>query len=89
MGCKIWQQYFTPPKSPIVRGVKYDCHIMHPLKDQTEGVKYGRGVKYGVTPERPRLKRPCLKRPCPKHPTCFVDPVYSTCQYNKCHIWEI
>ena len=24
---------------------------MHPLKDQREGVKYGRGVKYGVTPE--------------------------------------
>ena len=23
---------------------------MHPLKDQREGVKYGRGVKYGVTP---------------------------------------
>ena len=41
---------FYPPKSPIVRGVKYDCHIMHPLKDQREGVKYGRGVKYGVTP---------------------------------------
>ena len=36
-------------KSPIVRGVKYDC-LMHPLKDQREGVKYGRGVKYGVTP---------------------------------------
>ena len=45
----MWQQYFTPPKSPIVRGVKYDCHILHPLKDQREGVKYGRGVKYGVT----------------------------------------
>ena len=29
--------------------VKYDCHIMHPLKDQREGVKYGRGVNYGVT----------------------------------------
>ena len=53
--CKIWQQYFTPPKSPIVRGVKYDCHIMHPLKDQREGVKYGRGVKYGVTPARPQV----------------------------------
>ena len=23
---------------------------MHPLKDQRVGVKYGRGVKYGVTP---------------------------------------
>ena len=23
---------------------------MHPLKDQRKGVKYGRGVKYGVTP---------------------------------------
>ena len=23
---------------------------MHPLKDQREGVKYGRDVKYGVTP---------------------------------------
>ena len=23
---------------------------MHPLKDQREGVKYGRGVKYGITP---------------------------------------
>ena len=41
---------FYTPKSPIVRGVKYDCYIMHPLKDQSEGVKYGRGVKYGVTP---------------------------------------
>ena len=26
---------------------------MHPLKDQREGVKYGRGVKYGVTPAPP------------------------------------
>ena len=25
---------------------------MHPLKDQREGVKYGRSVKYGVTPEK-------------------------------------
>ena len=24
---------------------------MHPLKDQRKGVKYGRGVKYGITPE--------------------------------------
>ena len=54
-GCKIWQQYFTTPKSPIVRSVKYDCHIMHPLKDQREGVKYGRGVKYGVTPVSQRV----------------------------------
>ena len=23
---------------------------MHPLKDQREGVKYGRGIRYGVTP---------------------------------------
>ena len=37
--------YTPPPKSPIVKGVKYDCHIMHPLKDQREGVKYSRGVK--------------------------------------------
>ena len=33
--------------------IKYD-NIMHPLKDQREGVKYGRGVKYGVTPGRNR-----------------------------------
>ena len=25
---------------------------MHPLKDQREGAKYGRGVKYGVTPDK-------------------------------------
>ena len=37
-------------------GVKYDCHIMHPLKDQREGVKYGRGVKYGVTPDSHELR---------------------------------
>ena len=34
---------FYTPKSPIVRGVKYDCHIMHPLKDKREGVKLGVG----------------------------------------------
>ena len=28
---------------------------MHPLKDQREGVKYGRDVKYGVTPARPQV----------------------------------
>ena len=29
---------------------------MHPLKDQREGAKYGRGVKYGVTPAKIWLK---------------------------------
>ena len=40
---------FYTPKSPMGRGVKYSCRIIHPLKDQRKGVKYGRGVKYGVT----------------------------------------
>ena len=32
---------FHIPLIPIVRGVKYDCHKIHPLKDQRKGLKYG------------------------------------------------
>ena len=35
---------FYTPLIPIVRGVKYGSHIMHPLKDQRGGMHNMAGV---------------------------------------------
>ena len=47
IGCYFISQYF------INNGILQ--FSMHPLKDRRKGVKYGRGVKYGVTPARSKV----------------------------------